>query len=589
MTGGTSKASSTKKKPQESERKSTPSSASEGSAMYLTESESGTTPFINPPAVATTPDISSLTAQLQLLQQQLTALQLQQPPKQEPPLGQHTDVHTVINQQSVPTVTHQFRIELFGVPQHTSIGEAPKFTIDDRFSTWQQKIEGLVGIHGLDPLVTKPPEQSWNDALIHKPGNVPIPTLQQWYLQAGKRIVYAISLATIGAGLDRDQLFADARANKTDNGVVTLGSLRIDVDANPYLIMQTLRDKYDTKTPYAAISIWKKLLAARWDPSKEKGTKHLQNVRDLFMQLDRLVADDRPKSGECFGETMKAIILLNTLPSAFSTDVKILTTQDKITTSQVDALIRKYDDADLRLGKTSSHHAESANALTHSLTHPSTKNHRKKGKHSTYQSKDKREQRRSDTGKQERSSHRQRHSSDGSSSESDGSGSDPEDDIETRKERVMCLFGAPAAGSIARQHSDAAVLLDSAATRHVWNNTSAVHHQRDIKPTLLFGATGEPVTVTQKGRVQLTPTITLRGVIIAPTATANIMSVDRITEAGYNVSFYRKSAVIRDPHEGKVILHFKKENGLYVFHHDHKKPTPSPSGRVNRKNKAEGL
>jgi len=180
------------------------------------------------------------------------------------------------------------------------LGDAPKYAIGDRFATWKQQIEAFIGQHGLDQLVTKPPAESWKNALALKPTNVPIATLQQWYLQAGKRVVYAISLATIKAGLDREQLLADSRADKPDNGIVVIDSLHIDVESNPYLIMQTLRDKYDSKTPYAAINIWKKLLTIKWNRTKEKGSKHLQSVRDLFTQLDRLVADDRPKNGECF-------------------------------------------------------------------------------------------------------------------------------------------------------------------------------------------------------------------------------------------------------------------------------------------------
>ena len=136
------------------------------------------------------------------------------------------------------------------------------------------------------------------------------------------------------------------QCNTGDNGIVVIDSLHIDVESNPYLIMQTLRDKYDSKTPFAAINIWKKLLTIKWNRTKEKGSKHLQSVRDLFTQLDRPVADDRPKNGERFSETMKSIILLNTLPPSLNTDVKILPMHDKITTSQVEALIRKYADTE---------------------------------------------------------------------------------------------------------------------------------------------------------------------------------------------------------------------------------------------------
>jgi len=318
------------------------------------ESETDTT--MSAPTFKEQPDTSLDTEHdvVQLLQQQLQQQQ-EQMLKQQELIDQLLKKSQVkqdsqpANQQQLPVWPHthsiqQLRPELYGIPQQSSLGEAPKYTIGNRFATWKQEIEAFVGSHGLDPLVNKPPNQSWNDAVMLKPANVPLSTLQQWYVQASKRVVYAISLASIKAGLDRDQLLADARVDKPDNGVVTVGSLRIDVEANPYLIMQTLRERYDTKTPYAAISIWRKLLESRWDRNKDKGSKFLQTARDMFTQLDQLVADDRPKAGECFGETMKAIILLNMLPSSLATDVKILTTQDKITVAQVESLVRKYDD-----------------------------------------------------------------------------------------------------------------------------------------------------------------------------------------------------------------------------------------------------
>jgi hypothetical protein len=587
MTGGTSKASSTKKKLQESERKSTPSSASEDSAMYLTDPESG----INPPAVATTTDISSLTTQLQLLllqqqeQQETINLLLKQQLINHKPTPTPTPTHAVPvtpSHSMSSIVHHSLKIELFGVPQPTSYGEAPKYAANTRFVSWEQKMESYAGTYGLDILITHSPDKSWADAVASKPAHIPLSTLAGWYTQVCKRLVHAIHAAIIDAKIDKHQLIVDAKSGKPDDGTVLIGDIKIEVDANPHLIMTTLRDKLDTRTQYAVLPMLKRLFQMRWNTSKTKASTHLQSVRDILTPLHRLLCDEKLKPGEAFGETLQAILILSTLPPDLETDVKILTAQERITLPQVEAVMRKHEDIELSQGKPSDY-PEKANALTHSRSHSSYKN-KKKGKHNN----NKREQNRSNPDRQERSSRRRHDSSDGSSSESNGSGSDHEDDIETTKERAMCLFDASAVTSIARQHSGAAVLLDSAATRHVWNNTAAVQHQRDIKPTLLYGATGEPVTVTQKGKVRLTPTITLRGVIIAPTATANIMSVNRITKAGYNVSFYRKSAVIRDPREGKVILHFKKENGLYVLHYDHKKPPPSPSGRVNRKNKAEG-
>lgn len=530
------------------------------------------------------PDMDSdegkeITATVQLLQQQLQ--------QQQALIDQLIKQQRVKSEQQQPSSNgqtqpiQQLRIELFGVHQLIALGELPKFVIDDRFTTWRQQVEAFVGIHGLDPLVTKPPEQSWADAVALKPANVPMSMLQLWYLQAGKRIVHAISLAMINAGLDRDQLLADARADKPDSGVVTVGPLRIDVDANPYLIMQTLRQKYDTKTPYAAINIWKRLLASRWDPSKEKGSKHLQTLRNLFTQLDRIVADDGHKKGECFGETIKSIIMLNTLPQTFSTDVKILTTQEKITTAQVEAVIRKYDDMGSRATSKADPHTDRANAFTDARSQYKAK--RQQQQQYSTQSKHSRSHRSNKSGRLRSSRHRS-HSSDSSSS--DDSSSDSElkyaQEEEPNQPVSFCLIDETTVKNstvnhVKRQRSR--VLLDSGASCHVWNDPSTACEQRTLTtPRRMVTVTGESVSVTTTGIVWLAPKVQIKDVAIVPTATSNLMSVDKITQAGYSVSFYHDQAKIRD-NKWKVVLKFKKQDGLYVFYPDQEKRPSSPRQR----------
>lgn len=557
-------------------------------------------------------DEEKITVELLLQQLQQQNLQFEQQRKlQEQQLQkQQAVLDQLLKQQSVKSepITHvqsqnvqQLRIELFGSPQPTTIGELPKYTVGDRFASWKQQVESHIGTYGLDIMIVKSPSDSWAEAVALKPAHVPLSMLQQWFIQAGKRIVHAISLVMVKAGLDRDQLLADARADKPDHGVVTVGPLRIDVDANPYLIMQTLREKYDTKTPYAAINIWKRLLASRWDPSREKGSKHLQSLRDLFMQLDRLAADDRPKNGECFGETIKSIIMLNTLPQTFSTEVKILTTQEKITTAQVEAVIRKYDDIASRGTSNADTNTDRAHAFTSARSqHKAQKQQR--AQHST-QSKSSRNHHRSakESGRSRSSRHR-RHSSDSSSSDDSSSDSDQPsskskyaEQEECNEPASFCLIDEPIAKSNKGKHDShqrSRVLLDSGATCHVWNDPSTVYKQHTLtKPKRMSTATGELVSVTKTGLVQLTSKVKMKDVAIVPTATSNLMSVDKITKAGFTVSFYDDAATIRN-NKWKVVLKFKKQDGLYVFHPDQEeRPSPSrqqsasrpssPAGRVN--------
>jgi transposase InsO family protein len=482
----------------------------------------------------------------QILQQQITQLLDRQTVKHE---------NASSDSQQQPS-SHQLRPELYGVPQQSSLGEAPKFNVGDRFATWKQQIEAFVGSHGLDPLVTKSPDQSWNDAKALRPASAPLSTLQQWYLQAGKRVVYAISLAVIKAGLDRDQLLDDARIDKPNNGVVVIDSMHIDVDANPYLIMQTLRDKYDTKTPYAAINIWKKLLAIRWDRTKDKGSKHLQSVRDLFTQLDRLVADDRPKNGECFGETMKAIILLNTLPTSLATDVKILTTQDKIMVAQVESLVRKYDD--LQPNTTKSDGAtDKANAFAQEK-----QQHRNKRSRSSKQSQQKSKQ--PSRFNRANKHHKHRQSNDESAiNEGDcltlamfETSNNDEDETDTDTAIVAAFSG---------ECDSRTIILDSGATRHLWSQSSDVTDIETLdNPIRMMPAVGRSVLINKIGTVKITPTIKLGEVAIVPQAHVNLMSAYRIAKAGYRIVIDGHEAYVCTRTNNKVLLKFTAKDGLYT-------------------------
>ena len=453
----------------------------------------------------------------------------------------------------------QLRIELFGVQQATSLGEAPRYSTSERFATWKQKIVAFVGAHGLDPLVLKPPADSWNDALTTNPPNVPVPMLQRWYVQAGKRIVHAISLAVLNAGLDADQLCADARSGKPNNGTVTIGSMCVDVDANPYLIMQTLCDKYDTKTPYAALSIFKKLLEMRWDRSKVKGSTHLQAVRDLLTQLNRLVADDRPKAGECFGETMQAIIYLNTLPTSLATDVKILTTQDKITVAQVESVVRKYDDIQPTTAK-SDKPSDKANAFVQDKRAGKDKSRKKQNKKEKHN--------------KSPASYKMDKGNSSSINEGDvlnmllfelppehanDSVTDDDDHGDTLDEHQAL------AAKFTTEQEARTIVLDSGATRHTWSQPADVVNVRKLdNPMRLLTVTGSAVHVNKTGSVQITPSIRINDVAVVPQSQVNLMSVSRVTRAGFRVVFDGHEAYIVSRTSNKVYLKFTQKDGLYV-------------------------
>ena len=467
---------------------------------------------------------------------------------------------------------------LFRVSQNGAMGDAPKYSRNKRFATWRRDIANFAGKYGLDPLVRNAPAQSWEEAVNENFINLSEPELQSLYLSGGKRLVHAICSAISDAGIDGEQLIADAISGKPDNGATMVGTMKIAARENPYLIMETLRQKYDTKTQYATIGILDQLINLRLDHSKENGTIWFEKIRDLFTQLDRLTADDKPKPGECFGETVKSVITLRLLPTAWDTEIKILTNNERIPLDQVFQLLRRQDDL-RNAQKASKSDKISDKANTFVQRKPAGK-----------------KQRNSDNNRNDTSHnrpnpqprHAQRWQNRGSAIQ--------EGDIldclmkETRDDDQYYPADNDNASASAEEAAFSAtytnekdmrtIILDSGATRHTWVSSNQMTDVETLdNPIRLITATGKAVTVLKTGTIQVSPTVRMSDVAIVPQAHVNLMSVSRITRAGCRVVFEGHEAYVTSMTNNKVHLKFRMEDGLYVRDMMGSK---EPNGKQNR-------
>ncbi|MCW3101490.1 MAG: retrovirus-related Pol polyprotein from transposon 1-94 [Chthonomonadaceae bacterium] len=455
----------------------------------------------------------------------------------------------------VPAATHvrpsvQLKPELFGVYLPNSFSDAPKYSATELFSRWETAVHTYAGKDGLAPLITLPPSESWPLALAKNTNGIPITQLSAWYIQTGTRMVHAIIAALTNAHIDREQLLAEALS--LNNGTSVVDGLVIEADANPHLIMRTLRVKLDTRTQYASMPLLLNMFSQSMKltaTGKGAGIAHFYKFKEAFKQLFRVLADEKPKEGDGFNETLQSIIILASLPSDLSTEIKILTSKERISLSEVEGLLRKHDD--LRPTQSKGKVEEKANAFTQGQS----KKQKGKGKPNK---------------RPDNKGHGQQRQHSTSASDSD--------DIENLKTRTFLMAHELPAGllpepdsstesALATQYStrdSRLVILDSGATRHSWSQGSQIVDKEDlVEPLSMITASGHTFPVKQKGRVQITGTIAIKDVIHVPQLKVNLLSVHKITRAGYVVVFYGDHAVIQTP-KNKMVLKFMLRNGLYV-------------------------
>ena len=455
------------------------------------------------------------------------------------------------------------RVELFGAQVPSNFGEVPKYKQDAKLRSWRVLFEAHFGTLGLQQLLLVPATTSWNEALAMNHAGVKVSTLRSWYVTTATRMCYSLTTAVAGAGVDREQLLADAAAGKPNDGIILLpgddGELfELPLDANPYAIMETLRAKLELRTPYAAIGIYRELNSIRWDRGRESGARFLQRFRAILSELDRLVASDRPKPGEALSETMKAIIALEAMPESMATEVKVLANAEAASLQQVEALLLRTDDQDAAKKRHAKKSAtEAAHAFYDNGKKPAGKPFRQHDKRGNNKPRDRRDQRRTRP-----------------------AANDDDDSPATERKQYTLVFREVLPEPVADEAdyeqvlatrfstNDASrcMILDSGASRHMWSLESQMENIKVSEtPIIMQGVTGAPLKVYKTGTVQLTSSVRMAGVMLVPSSGLNLLSVNKITEAGHQVTFDGDKAIVWtdhvNPNKRQPLLTFKKQDG----------------------------
>ena len=123
-------------------------------------------------------------------------------------------------------------------------------------------------------------------------------------------------------------------------------------------------------------------------------------------------------------------------------------------------------------------------------------------------------------------------------------------------------------------------ILDSGASRHTWSNLSNVSNITTLDPPIkMIPAHGRPFLVRQTGTVQLTPKAKLQDVMVLPGGNVNLVSVSKITSAGYRVIFDAERAYISAAERpDKYLIRFERQDGVYT-HRCYFDPTKLPKSK----------
>ena len=485
--------------------------------------------------------------------------------------------HNSTSTTTAPIVVPPPRVELFGVPTPAAIGHAPVYKNGEPYTRWRNLLEGYAGQFGLLPLVTMPATESWDRAkqLNHK--NVELSQLWETYKEMSRRVHWQIWGAILqSTGVPYELAWRDGSA---DDVVVLDNTFTLQPDENPYRLVLEVQAVMDRTSKQAAYHTLQRLVAIRWD-TKTSGATHLSTFNQLTHELGRLIADDKPAAGEPFGPQLTAFMLLSTLPSSMSTDVKILLSQDTLRREDIEAVIRRVDEpAGSNTNSKQQPQVEKANAL---VQVKNKKNHNNKSKNKG-------------KGKGGKKTPKPTDEEDEDADESKAMRPD-----NTGQRMIACLFESPPPPlCLEAQHlnmqlpvddtqlnnemachasfediysarfndaePESICILDSGASRHMWSQMRDVTDIRDLpEPVMLTPAVGPPVWVKKAGTVRLSEYATISNVALMPRGRTNLISVSRIIACGYIVSFDSSGAYIASMARPKqYLIKFKLKDGVY--------------------------
>ena len=105
-------------------------------------------------------------------------------------------------------------------------------------------------------------------------------------------------------------------------------------------------------------------------------------------------------------------------------------------------------------------------------------------------------------------------------------------------------------------------LLDSACCNHMTSSPDVVPSHTSISLSTIYTANGSLMHVSHLGNVS-TPTLSVSNVYQIPKLTHNLLSVGKLTELGFSLTFSSTGVVMQDSQTGQIVGIARKVRRLF--------------------------
>ncbi len=474
----------------------------------------------------------------------------------------HSDVYrSPLN--DIPMAHMMRQPSLFGQPL-SNLSAPPSLTSANKFAEWKACFVNYATMNNFHYLLKNQHSESWALAQEFNWNNMPDKQLKLIYTQLNERIVAAISSAIMPILPNMQSILDDIKLQTHSSELDRFLPFHDDA----HLVWSKVCSMYEHRTMFSVVGTWNQLFSLRYKEGTDP-TILWNAFQSLNIKLITALKDDKLLSGQVLTEQCKAAILLNAMPESMTVDHSIMMNKDKIAPIDViNHLARKYESttkSSSRISTDSDPSAEKAYSLTPLSRHHNRSNARGHGRIQQQSNwKNERRQRshspmNSDTDEESMPTGNWKQAFYFEQTQSPSAHIDHTNTAITAKR-------CPAA---ARPHPSALhrVILDSGSTCHVWMSNNGVVDERQVPAQHVLSALGESTELSHVGTVQLTPNIRLTDVALVKSAPANLMSVHRVFQSGCRVVMHHDQAQIISRCGRRVLLTFRKENGLYVYYY----------------------
>lgn len=495
-------------------------------------------------------------------------------------LHQLDDVATRFHGETYPTGQRSLNQQclFFGQPV-VNLPAPPKLISAEKFLEWKNQFKNYAGMNNCSEIINYRVSESWQLAQQENPRGPDDPMLRFAFKRMNSKVVAALSCAV-------EQVIPDTTA--LIDAIVTRKSLGDQYDTNDnkllppqcnaYELFHEICQQFEQRTIVAALPIFKGLINLQYREN-ESPTKLFTAFEQMNTQLIQAIGNEKPKAGQILPEQLKVLFMLNALPSSFELEKKMLQDKDMLTMNDIRlTLLRRYDGKQLNSNcthvDTYGHRGESAHSFTQS-----TSFHQPKMKRATHGSNNSYHGRTS--GQTNRYNSHTRPLNSYTSNRSDNTTHDDNDNhhnmmlVEHDVKHMEHQALAVSTPSFSSDDDPNRIILDSGCTKHTFYNVNAVDNQRTVPPIKMTCASGRTMTIDQLGSVDITPNVTIHDVAVTKGAAGNLMSVSRICDAGYSVTFSATHGIVLDDNNN-VILTFTRTGGLYSIVRSIGTPTPLP-------------